>query len=539
MAALRADLHPLLVKLVETCLQKDPGKRYQSADELIADLHAIRASIDGRSAAMHRIAVLPLVTASAAGEAYLADGIGEELIARLSALSGLHVIARASTLAASRSGMAAAKIGRDLGVETIVQGTVSRSGSDVDLAVELLEVTQNRSLWASQQKVDLSELPDALRTLTWHIADQLAVQVHHDERRRLARKGSDNPAAYAAYLKGRYFWSKRDRASLLQARDHFQQALDQDPVFAQAWTGLADTFSLLGSYMLLQPEEAYPRARGAAEQAIAIDDELAEAHASLATILADFYWNWPAAGHHYRRALTLNPSYATARLWYAGYLRDLGQFDEALLQVRAARELDPLSLPIQAAEGITLYVGRRYAEAVQVYRKLIEITPTFTYAHFLLALALTQLHEYDDALASLQQAASWGGAIADVRSLLGYVHASLGQHAQARGMLDALDDTGDHQHATPFHRAVIHVALGENEDALQLLDLACATRTKQVRLLRVEPMFDPIRADPRFQAVLEKAGLTDGAVARALASDAHRSAPSLTDTQTPHRPPTP
>ncbi|HEX6066811.1 MAG TPA: ECF-type sigma factor [Longimicrobiales bacterium] len=525
-AALRADLHPLLVKLVETCLQKDPGQRYQRTGELLADLHAIRAALDGRSAAMHRIAVLPLVTSSPADdESYLSDGIGEELIARLSALSGLHVIARASTLSASRSAQGAAQIGRDLGVDTIVHGTVGRSGNDVDLAVELWDVTQNHSVWASQQKLDLSELPDALRTLTWHIADQLAVQVHHDERRQLAKQGSDNAAAYAAYLKGRYFWNKRDRASLLQARDYFQQALDQDPVFAQAWTGLADTFSLLGSYMLLPPEEAYPRARAAAEQAIAIDDELAEAHASLATILADFYWNWPDAGQHYRRALALNPSYATARLWYAGYLRDLGQFDEALIQVRAARQLDPLSLPIQAAEGITLYVGRRYAQAVAVYRTLIEITPTFTYAHFLLALALTQQHEYGDALASLQQAANWGGAIADVRSLLGYVYAALGREAKAREMLDALEDTADQQLATPFHRAVVHVALGETERALQLLELAIETRTKQVRLLRVEPMFDPVRADPRFQALLEKVGLTDGAAAQALASDAHRSAP--------------
>jgi tetratricopeptide (TPR) repeat protein len=287
-------------------------------------------------------------------------------------------------------------------------------------------------------------------------------------------------------------------------------------VFAPAWAGLADTFTVLGGYLLLQPEDAYPRARAAAEKALALDDGLAEAHASLATVLADFYWNWREAGQHYRKALSLNPSYATARLWYAGFLRDLGQFDEALAQARAARDLDPLSLPTQAAEGITLYVARRYPEAVAVYRNLLEITPTFTYAHFLLALALTQEQDYTDALASLQEAEKWGGAVGSVRGLSGYIHAALGHDDEARRLLEALEHSGSADQPTWFQRAVIHVALGETGPALDLLEQALDRRDKQLRLLRIEPLLDPIRSEPRFHALLERVGLTDESVARAL-----------------------
>lgn len=518
LAELRAGLPPQLVRVVETCLQKDPEARYRNADELLAELPGPETRAGRSSVPFRRVAVLPLESpTSAADEGYLAEGIAEELRGRLSGLSGLQVIARTSTTQFRESGKDAAQIGSELGADTIVQGAVARSGENVSITLQLVDVTRSDPLWATEQNVPISELQNALRAMAWQITSELAVQVYGDERRQLAREGTESAAAYALYLKGRYFWNKRDRTNIQQARACFEQALDLDPVFARAWAGLADTFCVLGGYLLLQPEDAYPRARAAAEQALAIDEDLAEAHASLATVLADHYWNWSAAGEHYLRAVTLNPSYATARLWYAGFLRDLGEFDEALIQVRAGRELDPLSLPAQAAEGITLYVARRYPEAVAAYRRLLEITPTFTYAYFLLALALAQERRYAEALASLQKVGNWGGGVADVRGLSGYIHATLGRHVEAREMLEALDDPASEQHATPFHRAIIHVALGESDRALQLLEQAHDARAKQIRLLRIEPMLDPIRGEPRFQALLEKVGLTDAAVARALA----------------------
>ena len=518
LAALRTDAPPLLLRLVETCLQKDRAARYQSAEELLSDLNAIDADAGSRGAPSRRIAVLPLESATSTSEdAYLADGVTDELAGRLSTLSGLHVTARASTLSIAGEGKSPAEIATALGVGTIVRGSVGRSGDDVAITLELLDAEQDAPAWAASQNVPLAGLESALRSLTWQLAGELAVQVYGGERRQLARNSSGNAAAYELYLKGRYFWNKRDSASMQQARDYFQQALDQDPVFARAWAGLADTYSLLGSYVLLQPEEAYPRARAAAEQALAIDEELPEAHASLATVLADYDWNWAAAGRHYRRALALNPSYATARLWYAGFLRDLGQFDAALAQVRAARELDPLSLPIQAAEGTTLYVARRYADAVAACRRLLEIDPSFGYAHFLMALPMVQQGDYEGALRALEEAERRETAIGGVRSLTGYIHARLGRPAEARRMLEALAALANRPHELAFQRAVIHAALGEPDRALDSLEAACGARAKDLRLLRIEPLFDSIRGEPRFQALLARVGLADDGVALALA----------------------
>jgi TolB-like protein/Tfp pilus assembly protein PilF len=519
LAAARDGVPPLLMRLVETCMQKERNARYRDADELLADLSVIEIAAGDRSAPGRRVAILPLTSAEAAADdGYLADSITDEMVARLSRLGGLHVIARASTVSALERSSDPAEIGLALGVDTLVRGTVGRAGDEVRVALELVDVAQTNTVFIAEQATPFARLEGALRTLAWQLAGELAVQVHSDERRQLARQSTDSAAAYTLYLKGRYFWNKRDRASMQQARVCFEQALDMDPVFAQAWAGLADTFCVLGGYMLLQSEDAYPRARAAAEQALALDDELPEAHASLATILADYYWDWPAAGRHYRRALALNPSYAAARLWYAGFLRDLGQYDAALAQVRTARELDPLPISIRAAEGITLYLARRHAEAVAVFRRLLEVSPSFAYVHFLMTLPLVQLGDYREALRSLEQAKQWSAAMADIGSLSGYIHAVMGHSEQARAMLEALDDPTLPQHATPFHRAVIHVALGDHERALALLERACAERVKQVRLLRTEPMLDPLRDDPRFEVLLGLVGLADRDVALALAT---------------------
>jgi TolB-like protein/tetratricopeptide (TPR) repeat protein len=473
----RDGVPPLLLRLVETCLRKERDARYRDADELLADLRAIELPAGARSAPGRRVAILPLTSSGAdAADVYLADSITDEMVARLSRIGGLHVIARASTVSALERSGDPTEIGGSLGVDRLVRGTVARVGGDVQVALEMVDVERANTVWTVEQRVPLARLESALRTLAWQVAGELAVQVYGEERRRLARQSTDSPAAYTLYLKGRYFWNKRDRSSMQQARGCFEQAIDLDPVFAQAWAGLADTFCVLGGYMLLQPEDAYPRARAAAERALALDDELPEAHASLATILADHYWDWPDAGRHYRRAIELNPSYATARLWYAGFLRDLGQFDAALAQVRTAGELDPLPISIRAAEGITLYLARRHAESSRCSAGWSKSRRRSAYVHFLMALPLVQQGAYVEALRSLEQAEQWTGRSADIRSVSGYIHGIMQATARRRAlMLEALDDPALQQHTTPFHRAVIHVALGDHGDgALALLERACA-----------------------------------------------------------------
>jgi eukaryotic-like serine/threonine-protein kinase len=514
LSASRPDVPPLLQRMVETCLQKDRDARYRDAAELLADLRVLEGARGPQRSPSRRIAVLPL--AGDTDDAYLADSLTGELVERLSRLGGLHVIARASTLSAVARSGSLAEVAAALDVESVVRGSIAAGSDDVAITLELVDAEAAEARWHFVQTIRFTALDAALRSLTWQLAGELAVQLYDDERRQLARHTSENAEAYALYLRGRYFWNKRDRASMQHARDCFQQALDQDPLFAHAWAGLADAFSNLGSYLLLQPQEAYPRARAAAQRALAIDEELPEAHASLATVLADYDWNWTAAGRHYRRALALNPCYATARLWYAGFLRDLGQFDAALAQVRAARELDPLSAATQAAEGTTLYVARRYDEAVTVLRRLLETDPAFGYANFLMALALVQLRNYDAASSALTEAGRGGAPVAGVRGLTGCIHAGAGRPADARRMLEAIVRTADAPHAHAFQRAVIHAALGEPQRALDLLEAACDARAKEMRLLRIEPLLDPLRGETRFHALLARVGLTDDDVARAL-----------------------
>jgi serine/threonine-protein kinase len=235
-------------------------------------------------------------------------------------------------------------------------------------------------------------------------------------------------------------------------------------------------------------------------------------------VLADYDWNWAVAGRHYRRALALNPSYASARLWYAGFLRDLGQFDAALAQVRAARELDPLSLPILAAEGTTLYVARRYADAVSVFRRLLETDPSFAYANFLMALPMVQQGDYEGARDALAEAERRGIAFSDVRGLSGYIHAKLGRTADAHRMIEALEAAPDRSDAFAFQCAVIHAALGDAGRALDSLEIAYEARAKNIRLLRIEPLFDTLRGEARFETLLARVGLADQDVARALAT---------------------
>src|SRR5690606_6934377 len=308
--SLRPGVPEALAALVQHCLEKEPAKRCRSAEALLAELRAIETAAASTLAPVRRLAVLPLTHSGMDPEdACLADGATEDLIGRLSSLSGLRVTARTSTLSFGSTDGSIAGAARELGVETLLQGSVVRWQQEVQVTLRLVDVANEHTFWTTTQQVPQDELAGTLRTLAWQVAGELDVKVHMGERRNVAKHGTDDPHAYASYIKGRYLWNKRDRESLQQARGCFEHALDLDPSFAAAWTALADTFLVLGRPSALPPAEAYPRARAAAERALAIDDELAEAHASLATSLADHYWDWATAEKHYRRAIELNPSY--------------------------------------------------------------------------------------------------------------------------------------------------------------------------------------------------------------------------------------
>jgi tetratricopeptide (TPR) repeat protein len=325
----------------------------------------------------------------------------------------------------------------------------------------------------------------------------------------VADRAPERADAYTEYLRGRYFLGKRDEHSFGAARDHFRRALDLDPTFARAWSGLAEAYNRLGGLSGLPQGEAYPRARAAAEHALAIDPDLADAHASLATALASYYWDADAAGRHLRRALDLDPSAATAYEAYARHLRNLGRFNEALVEARAAQELDPLSSSAHIEEAIIHYVAGRHDQAIAKFQRLLAAAPHVVYAHHGLALNYAQQRRYDEALAALDRVQPPHVSTTAIR---GVVHAMAGQQAEARRMLAVLHELAREQPVSVFHKAAIHARLGEHDRALALLEEGAAARDPYLLLLKVEPIFESLRPLPRFQAVLDLAGLSSRGV---------------------------
>ena len=315
--------------------------------------------------------------------------------------------------------------------------------------------------------------------------------------------------AYELYLKGRYFVGKMERASLEKARSYFQQALDHDPTYAPAWSGLADAYDLLSGIGVMTPAEAYPRIRVAAENALAIDPQLAEAHASLGFSLSMYFWDTPLALHHLRRAIELNPQYARARRFYAAELRNHGRFEEALSEVRLAQQLDPFDEPAWIEEIIILYLSGRHDEAVATAELLLEREQGYSYVQIFVALANIQQAKFEEALAVLD---AFDGARVqpDALCLRGYIYAVTDRGFEALRILDELDkQAGTDPAHLAFSRAVVYLAMGEQDMAFDALDQAATSRDWRMRLLRVEPLFEPLHSDSRFSDLLEKVGLRE------------------------------
>jgi DNA-binding SARP family transcriptional activator/Tfp pilus assembly protein PilF len=318
-----------------------------------------------------------------------------------------------------------------------------------------------------------------------------------------------HPEAYQEYLRGRHFLAKLEAGAFGEARRHFEAALDLDPTFAPAWSGLAEAYTQLTGMMVLPAGEAYPRARRAAERALELDPSLAEAHAALAMAVSMYYWDTEAADRHFRRAIQEAPDAARPRRLYAAHLRNLGRFDEALDQIERATELDPFFAFAHVEEGLIHLVARRHDEALAKFRRYLQVAPDDAHVHVFIAMVLIDLGRYEEALVALGEVDP-AMERPDALALRGIVHAHMGRHAQATDMLrmlERLEARG--RPVSPFHHASVHVALSDHARALDLLESAAEEPTWEMRLLKVVPTFDPLRSSPRFQALLERIGLAD------------------------------
>ena len=454
------------------------------------------------------LAVLPLDNLSAdTSQNYFADGMTDELITDLAQISALRVISRTSVMTYKGARKPLPQIARELNVDAVVEGTVLRSGDQVRITAQLIDASTDKHLWSQSYEGDLRDTLALQNSVARAIADQIRINVTPQEQAALKSVKVVNPEAYESYLKGRYFWNKRTADSLKVALAYFKQAIEEDPKYARAYSGLADTYALLGDwqYAVMPPTEAFPKAKTAVLKALELDSTLGEAHNSLAFILDGFDWDFDSAGKEFQRAIELNPGYATAHHWYAWHLSLLGRYDEAIAEMRRAENLDPLSLIINADLAELLVIAHSYDESIRQSRKTIEMDPNFALAHNQLAQAYLQKHMYDEAVAELRKAVQFSGGSPTCIANLARVLVASGKRSEAISLLSDLKKRSNPGYSNASEIAMIYASLGDTNQAMNWLEKGYEERFNPGVLLR--PGFDPLRSDSRFQNLVHRVGL--------------------------------
>jgi TolB-like protein/DNA-binding winged helix-turn-helix (wHTH) protein/Tfp pilus assembly protein PilF len=454
------------------------------------------------------LAVLPLENLSGdASQNYFADGMTDELITDLAQISALRVISRTSVMAYKGARKPLPQIAHELNVDAVVEGTVLRSGDQVRITAQLIEAPTDKHLWSQSYEGELRDTLALQSGVASAIADQIRINLTPREQAALKNVKVVNPEAYESYLKGRYFWNKRTADGLKAALAYFKQAIEEDSKYAKAYSGLADTYALLGDwqYAVMTPKEAFPEAKAAAIHALELDNTLGEAHNSLAFVLDGFDWDLDAGGKEFQRAIELNPGYATAHHWYAWHLSLLGRFDEAITEMRKAENLDPLSLIINADLAELLGLAHAYDDSIRQSLKTIEMDPNFALAHNQLAQAYLQKHMYAEAVAELQKAVELSGDSPTCIANLARAYVSSGKRSEAVKLLDVLKKRSSTGYSNSPEIAMVYASLGDTDQAMNWLQKGFEERFNPGVLLR--PGFDPLRSDPRFQNLLSRIGL--------------------------------
>jgi TolB-like protein/DNA-binding winged helix-turn-helix (wHTH) protein len=459
------------------------------------------------------LAVLPFenLTGDSAQE-YFSDGFTEEMITQLGRLDTEHigVIARTSVMHYKNTRQPLARIAQELGVQYVLEGSVRRDAQRIRITAQLIRAQDQTHLLAREFDRQVKDVLSLQGEIAESIAREILVALGRNrERLSVAQSGPLSPQSYKAYdlyLQGRYHWNKRTPEGFRKALESFQQATETDSGYARAYAGLADTYALMSNYGLAPASEYMPKARAAAQSALQGDDSLAEAHTSLAVIAQDYDWDWQAAEKEYRRAIELNANYATAHQWYAEYLAYQGRFSEALRESEQARELDPLSLIIAADNGAILYFSRQYDRAIARFRSVLGMDPGFTRAHLLIS-AYAQKGKFGEALADIDV---WRRATGDrpwIAAWETYVYGRAGHDAKAKEALLKTEKLSREWEVDPTQFMVVsYIGIGDKEKSLSLLEQATRTRSNVPVGLKVDPVYDPLRGEPRFQDLLRRVG---------------------------------
>jgi TolB-like protein/DNA-binding winged helix-turn-helix (wHTH) protein/Tfp pilus assembly protein PilF len=454
------------------------------------------------------LAVLPLKNLSGdVSQDYFTDGMTEELITQLGQISSLRVISSRSAMFYKGVDKPLADIARELSVQAVLEGSVLRSGDRVRITAQLIRVPADEQMWAQSYEGELRDTLALQSEVAQAVAEQIRATLSRRQQAALRNRKTVNPAAHEDYLKGRYFWNKRTGDGLKKAIDYFSRAVETDPTYAEAYSGLADAYALSGdwAYGVLAPQDAFRQARAAATRALALDDTLAEAHTSLAFALDLYAWDWAAAENEYKRAIELNPGYATAHHWYAWHLLVMGRNGEGIFEMRRAESLDPLSLIISANLAEALCVAHLYDESMKQSEKTLGMDPNFAVAHYALGQALEQKHMHDEAIAEFQRAIELSGHSGAFDSNLAYVYAVLGRKVEAEDIVKDLVARPDKNPSIDANIALVYVGLGDHDQAMIWLNKAYEARFNPSILLR--PGFDRLRSDARFVDLRRRLGL--------------------------------
>jgi serine/threonine-protein kinase len=545
---------PELERIVFKAMAKDKEDRYQHVDDMLADLRRERKNLEyahigdagnhseskiqaaqpnrnknriyiiassvavavlilvyflffRQTQGISSIAVLPFsITSPDSSAVILSDGITEGVINNLSSIPSLIVMSWSSVSHYKGEHADIPDIGKKLNVAAVLVGHIFQQGDSYNISVELVDAGNQRHLWGAQYNKQATAMYTLQGELSKAISDQLKVKLTGEEEKRLTKNNTENSEAYSLYLKGLYYLNKRTRESLTKGIDYFNQALEKDPNYALAYTGIADGYGNLAGNYYMSPEEAYPKEREAAQYALRLDDKLAEAHTSLADVLNSYDWNIEGAKREYRKAIELNPNYATAHHWYALCLANQGLFDEAIREIKRAQQLDPLSIRINQNVGYIYYLSRQYNKAIDLFKKTIEIDSTFPYGNAELGDCYFMKKQYDAAYEAYQTEVRVTGDSTNI-FLLACVDAVTGKKKEAMALYDKLKEISTRKFVATSYFVLIEIYLGNKEKAFELLERAVKEKDPYMVNLKVEPKFDPIRSDPRFANLLKEVHL--------------------------------
>ncbi|MCI0416415.1 protein kinase [bacterium] len=525
-ASLITDTGPVPVELrriVLFCLQKNPVDRFHSARDLyvalkmlshgssvvssIPQFETAKSKRPRRKKKVDSVAVLPFLTEGSNPEMEYLGGVAETIINTLSQTPKLRVMAYGTVLRYAGGNVDPLRAGRELNVRAVLSGRIVKRGDALDIQAELIDVMDGAQLWGKRYSAEICEVCGVEEEIAKKISDKLRIHLTQSEQKRLSRKMTANKQAYDLYLKGRYFWNKRTDEGLRKAKDFFEQAILEDSSFALAYSGLADTYWILGSYGFIRPRDAYPHAKQYAIKALELDSGLAEAHCSLAEFLFRYDWNWDESVKEFEISLKLNPGYATAHHWYAVALVLFGKFEKAVEEIKKARDLDPFSPVINWSMGYIYYYARQYDKAIEQFRYTLLLDPTFFRASTDIAMAYVQKSMFEEAVVEIEKRSIESELTSWILSSVGYTYAMAGRIQEAEKMIEELKDSNRLPYVSYYAVAVVYVGLRRDEEALDWMERAFEEREDAMTSIKVNPRLDPLRSNPRFKKLVEHMAL--------------------------------